>query len=274
MVVFQITTAGMEELREWVLNSLENVLSPEIIVERSDSPIRRKEGLKPVKRIVKGEVCDGVIVKINDINFLIHPLEGQKTGFFLDQRENYLLLKGISSGKRILDAFCNNGAFGLHALRFGAREVVFLDSSEKALHFTKKNLALNSIMENYSIIEADALKELKKMEQRGERFDLIILDPPAFIKDRKKLKEGMKGYKEINLRAMKMLNNNGFLITCSCSHLLSKENFIKILEESAFDSRRIIKIIEFRTQPRDHPFLLGLPESNYLKCALIQVIYR
>ncbi len=274
MVVFQITTAGMEAMREWVLKALENALSPEIIVERSDSPIRRKERLEPVKRIVKGEVRDGISVKINDINFLIHPLEGQKTGFFLDQRENYLLLKGISSGKRILDAFCNNGAFGLHALRFGAREVVFLDSSEKALHFTRKNLALNSIMDNYSIMEADALKELKKMEQRSERFDLIILDPPAFIKDRKKLKEGMKGYKEINLRAMKMLNNNGFLITSSCSHLLSKENFIKILEESAFDSRRIIKIIEFRTQPRDHPFLLGLPESNYLKCALIQVIYR
>lgn len=274
LVVFQVTTVGMELKKEWIVEAIEKVLEPEIIVERSDSPVRKKEGLEPKKGLIKGNIEGEIIIKINGLNFAINPLEGQKTGFFLDQRENYLLLKEISKGKRVLDAFCNNGAFGIHAFRFGAKEVVFLDASEKALELVSKNLSLNGISENYTLLRGDALKVLKEMEKNGERFDLIILDPPAFIKDRKKLKEGMRGYKEINLRGMKMLLSGGFLLTCSCSHFLSKEDFLKVLEESAFDSKKIIKIMEFRSQPKDHPFLLGHPESNYLKCALLQVISR
>ncbi len=274
LVVFQITTFGMEIRKDWIVKALEKVLNPEIIVERSDSPVRKKEGLEPIKGVVKGKLEGEVIIKINGLNFAINPLEGQKTGFFLDQRENYLILRNISKGKRVLDAFCNNGAFGIHAFKFGAREVLFTDASEKAFELLSRNLSLNQISENYSFIKGDALKLLKEMEKKGERFDLIILDPPAFIKDRNKLKEGMRGYKEINLRAMKMLNNGGFLLTCSCSHLLSKENFLKVLEESAFDSGKILKILDFRSQPKDHPYLLCLPESNYLKCALFQFMQR
>lgn len=274
LVVFQITTIGMEIRKSWIVKALEKVLNPEIIVERSDSPVRKKEGLKPIKGLVKGNLESEIIIKINGLNFAINPLEGQKTGFFLDQRENYLLLRNISNGKRVLDAFCNSGAFGIHAFKFGAKEVFFCDASEKALELVTKNLVLNRISENYTLIKGDALRLLKEMEKRGERFDLIILDPPAFIKSRSKLKEGMRGYKEINLRAMKMLHNGGFLLTCSCSHLLSKENFLKVLEESAFDSGKILKILDFRSQSKDHPSLLCLPESNYLKCALIQVMQR
>lgn len=274
LVVFQITTIGMEIRKNWIVKALEKVLNPEIIVERSDSPVRKKEGLEPAKGFVKGKPEGEIIVKINGLKFAINPLEGQKTGFFLDQRENYLLLKDISKGKRVLDAFCNNGAFGIHAFKFGAKEVIFSDSSEKALELVVRNLGLNQISENYALVKGDALKLLKEMEKKGERFDLIILDPPAFIKSRSKIKEGMRGYKEINLRAMKMLHDGGFLITCSCSHFLSKENFLKVLEESAFDSGKILKILDFRSQPKDHPYLLSLPESNYLKCALIQVMQR
>jgi len=274
LVVFQITTLGMEIRKDWIVKALENILNPEIIVERSDSPVRKKEGLEPVKGIVKGKMEKDIVIKINGLNFAINPLEGQKTGFYLDQRENYLLLKNISKGRRVLDAFCNNGAFGIHAFKFGAREVVFLDASERALELVRKNLVFNNIKDSYSFIKGDALKLLKEIERKGEKFDLIILDPPAFIKDRSKLKEGMRGYKEINLRGMKMLRDGGFLLTCSCSHLLSKENFLKVLEESAFDSGKIIKILDFRSQPKDHPYLICLPESNYLKCALLQVIGR
>jgi len=274
LVVFQITTLGMEIRKDWIVKALENILNPEIIVERSDSPVRKKEGLEPVKGIVKGKIEKDIVIRINGLNFAINPLEGQKTGFFLDQRENYLLLKNISKGRRVLDAFCNNGAFGIHAFKFGAREVVFLDASERALELVRKNLVINDIKDSYSFIKGDALKLLKEIERKGEKFDMIILDPPAFIKDRSKLKEGMRGYKEINLRAMKMLRDGGFLLTCSCSHFLSKENFLKVLEESAFDSGKIIKILDFRSQPKDHPYLICLPESNYLKCALLQVMGR
>ncbi len=274
IVVLQITTFGMELRKDWIVKAIEKVLNPDVIVERSDSPVRKKEGLEPLKGILKGKIDGETIIKINGLNFVINPLEGQKTGFFLDQRENYLLLMDISRGKRVLDAFCNNGAFGIHSFKFGAEEVVFLDASEKALELVNKNLKLNGISGNYTFLRADALKFLKVMERNGEKFDLIILDPPAFIKDRSKLKEGMRGYKEINLRAMKMLRDGGFLLTCSCSHLLSRENFLKVLEESAFDSGRIVKVLDFRTQPKDHPYLLCLPESNYLKCALLQVLQR
>jgi 23S rRNA (cytosine1962-C5)-methyltransferase len=274
LVVFQITTLGMEIRKDWIVKALDNILNPEIIVERSDSPVRKKEGLEPVKGIVKGKIEKDIVIRINGLNFAINPLEGQKTGFFLDQRENYLLLKNISKGRRVLDAFCNNGAFGIHAFKFGAREVVFLDASERALELVRKNLVINDIKDSYSFIKGDALKLLKEIERKGEKFDMIILDPPAFIKDRSKLKEGMRGYKEINLRAMKMLRDGGFLLTCSCSHFLSKENFLKVLEESAFDSGKIIKILDFRSQPKDHPYLICLPESNYLKCALLQVMGR
>jgi len=274
LVVFQITTLGMEIRKDWIVKALDNILNPEIIVERSDSPVRKKEGLEPVKGIVKGKIEKDIVIRINGLNFAINPLEGQKTGFFLDQRENYLLLKNISKGRRVLDAFCNNGAFGIHAFKFGAREVVFLDASERALELVRKNLVINDIKDSYSFIKGDALKLLKEIERKGEKFDMIILDPPAFIKDRSKLKEGMRGYKEINLRAMKMLRDGGFLLSCSCSHFLSKENFLKVLEESAFDSGKIIKILDFRSQPKDHPYLICLPESNYLKCALLQVMGR
>ncbi|MGQ9618585.1 MAG: class I SAM-dependent rRNA methyltransferase [Candidatus Aminicenantia bacterium] len=274
VVVFQITTAGIDLRREWIVKAIDNVLNPKIIVERSDAPVRAKEGLKPVKRVIKGVLKEEIIVNFNGIKFLISPLEGQKTGFFLDQRENYLLLKNISKGKRVLDAFCNNGAFGLHAFKFGAKKVFFLDSSEKALELAKRNLALNEVRENFTLLRADALKELRNLEKKGEKFDIVILDPPAFIKDRKKIKEGMRGYKEINLRAMRILNEEGYLLTCSCSHLLSMDNFLKILEDSAFDSKKILKILKFSSQPMDHPSFLALEEANYLKCALIQVISR
>ncbi len=274
LVVLQITTIGMEIRKDLIVKAIDKVLNPEVIIERSDSPVRKKEGLEPLKGLLKGKIEGEIVIKINGLNFAINPFEGQKTGFFLDQRENYLLLKYISRGKRVLDAFCNNGAFGIHAFKYGAEEVVFLDASEKALELVSKNLGLNGFSGNYIFLRADALKFLKVMERNGEKFDLIILDPPAFMKGRSKLKEGMRGYKEINLRAMKMLANKGFLLTCSCSHLLSRENFLKVLEESAFDSGKIIKILEFRSQPKDHPYLLCLPESNYLKCALLQVIQR
>ena len=196
-------------------------------------------------------------------------LEGQKTGFFFDQRENRLALRDYVRGRRTLDCFCYVGAWALSAMRFGASEVIGLDSSEKAIGLATENAALNNLAAQFRT--ADVFDELRDLDKRRERFGCIILDPPAFVKSRAKVREALKGYKEINLRAMKLLEPGGVLVTCSCSHHIDEELFREMLIDAAYSAGRQARILEMRSQARDHPVLLSARETQYLKCAILVV---
>ena len=209
---------------------------------------------------------------VNGLKFKIDFLKSQKTGFFLDQRDNYLLLRDIAGGREVLDAFSYAGAWGLHARYFGARHVDFLEISGEYMKQARENAALNGFTEeDFTFIQDDAIKVLKEMSRAGIGKDIVILDPPAFVKARSKVQEAKRGYKEINLRALKMIRPGGFLISCSCSHFLEKDDFIRVIMDAARDAGRRIKLIEFKTQPYDHAVLLPLFQSDYLKCALFYV---
>jgi 23S rRNA (cytosine1962-C5)-methyltransferase len=212
------------------------------------------------------------VIEINGVKFRVDFLRSQKTGFFLDQRDNYLLLEHIATGREVLDAFAYAGAWGLHACRFGARHVEFIEISGDYLAQARENAALNGFAaEGLSFVQDDAIRVLKEMSKAGMRRDVVILDPPAFVKSRAKLKEALRGYKEINLRALKMIRPGGFLVSCSCSHFLGKDDFIAVIQDAACDAGRRIKLIELRGQPYDHAVLLPLFQSDYLKCALFYV---
>ncbi len=272
VLVVQILSYGFERLREKVFSILDDIFKPIAIVERSDSIIREKEGLKIRKAIIKGKIPENFCITINDIKFKMDPYDAQKTGFFLDQKENYLMLKGIVKNKLVLDVFTYTGGWGLSALKYGAKKVVFIDSSKKALSLLKENIKLNNFSEDkVEIIKADAVRRLADMERAGKKFDVIILDPPAFVKSKSKLSQALRGYKDINLRAMKMVKKGGFLITCSCSFQLSRELFIKTLRDASLDAKKTARILKLTHQSSDHPFNITHPESFYLKCALIEI---
>jgi 23S rRNA (cytosine1962-C5)-methyltransferase len=210
-----------------------------------------------------------VLIEESGIKYNVDVLQGQKTGFFFDQRENRQALEDYVRGKRTLDCFCYAGAWSLNAARFGASEVIGLDSSQKAVDLATANAALNGL--NAQFIAADVFEELRKLEKRHERFNCIILDPPAFVKSRAKIREGLKGYKEINLRAMRLLEPGGVLVTCSCSHHVDQDLFREMLIDAAYSAGRQARLLEMRSQARDHPVLLAARETQYLKCAILVI---
>ena len=270
--IVQITTAGMENFKEDIFSIVYELYPSAVIIEKSISSSRLKENLDEINRILDKRNEPVKIIGINGIKFKADFLISQKTGFFLDQRDNYLLLKDISENRNVLDVFSYAGAWGLHAYKFGARSVVFLEISSDYLNQAKVNAELNDFDLNcFTFIRDDAIKILKKMSKEGIKKDVIVLDPPAFVKSRKKLKDALRGYKEINLRALKMLNPKSFLISCSCSHFLNKEEFIKMIYAASQDANRRIKILDFKQQPYDHAVLFPLIQSEYLKCGLFYV---
>lgn len=270
--VVQVTTAGMENFKQNIFSIIAQFYPGSVIIEKSIGSSRQKENLETLNRLVIPDRSPEKIIKINELQFKLNFLNSQKTGFFLDQRENYLLLKNISQGKEVLDVFSYSGAWGLHAHLFGAKNVQFLEVSRQYLDQTQENISLNRFDSgNFKLTHGDAVPILKEMSRDNTRKDIIILDPPAFIKSRSKIKEGLRGYKEINLRAIKMINPGGFLITCSCSHFFSREDFLDVINKAAFDAHRRIKLLAYKTQPYDHPILLPLYQSEYLKCALLAV---
>ncbi len=270
--IVQITTAGMERFKDELFAIVNRLYPQGVVVEKSLSASREKEGLAAINRVVTPGRTAEKEIEINGLRFRVDFLKSQKTGFFLDQRENYLLLRHIAAGRDVLDAFSYAGAWGLHAHAFGAKRVEFLEISAEYLEQTRENIRLNGFPEGaFAFTRDDAVGRLKEMSKAGMRKDLIILDPPAFVKSRAKLKEAMRGYKEINLRALKMLAPDGFLVTCSCSHFLGRDDFLATVQAAAADANRRIKLLEFRTQPPDHGVLLPLHQSAYLKCALFAV---
>ena len=268
-LVVQLMSAGLETQRAAIVDALQQLLEPAGILARNDAPLRTKEALPVVTELLAGDVPREIEVIEHGVRYLAAPWEGQKTGAFLDQRENRALVARVARG-RALDCFSYHGSFALH-LATRAAHVTALDISAPALHRAAENAARNGLT-NIEFVEANAFDYLKARELARERFDTIVLDPPAFAKSRAALAAALRGYKEVNLRAMRLLARGGMLFTASCSFHLTKPLFLQMLQSAAADSGRRIALREFRGQPIDHPELLAVPETGYLKGALLEAL--
>ena len=268
----QILTQGMESRRDLVVGALRQIFAPHGIIARNDASVRKLEGLPDTVEVLYGAEPGIIEIMEHGLRFLVDIMGGQKTGHFLDQKSNHLLLDGISAGKNVLDCFCYSGSWGIHAASFGARSVTFIDASERALTLARENAALNGITTPLHFEEADAFDRLRSLRSSSGSFDLVVLDPPAFVKSRKLLKEAEKGYLTINRRAMDILSEGGYLVTCSCSYHMGREMFRDLLTKAARLAGRDMRLVEMRAQAPDHPVLLSVPETEYLKCFLLQAV--
>ncbi len=268
-LALQTLSCGADALRSEIVAWLQEELKPAGVVERNDVKARRLEGLDLRKGLLAGTVPERAEILEAGLRFQVDLLGGQKTGFFLDQRDNRVAAARYASGTA-LDCFTNTGAFALH-FAAGCERVTAVDTSAESLAQGRANAALNGIT-NVDFVEANVFDLLREMEQAGRRFDLICLDPPAFAKNRTSLAAAKGGYKELNLRAMKLLKSEGVLITSSCSFHLSEPAFLTLLQQAAHDTHRYVQVIERRGQSRDHPILLGMPETHYLKCFILRVL--
>lgn len=267
----QILTLGMEVRKQEIIDSLVKIFKPLGIYERSDVSVREKEGLKEFKGPIYGEFNPKVMITENGIKIYVDMENGQKTGYFLDQKQNRENVKYYVKDKEVLDCFCNVGGFSLCSAKAGAKSVTSLDISSVAIDSLKKNMALNGIT-NINPLCADVFEKLREYKKEGKKFDVIILDPPAFTKSIDTVKEGYKGYLDINMLALKLLNKGGYLITCSCSQHLTLPLFMKMIEEASSYSGVKTRLMELRFQGKDHAMLLALPESLYLKVAILNVL--
>ena len=267
--VIQTLSQGTDALKQTFVEILNEEFSPRAIVERNDVRVRGRENLPEIAGILDGAVSDEVIIEQDGVKFYVAPLGGQKTGSFLDQRENHRAIRNYAFG-RALDCFTFNGGFALNLAKT-CDEVLAIDISQDAINLAQRNADLNDVR-NINFQTANVFDALRELEKSGEKFDCVVLDPPAFVKSRAALKSAARGYKEINLRALKLLNKNGILATCSCSFHFSEELFLQTVEEAARDAKRRVQLLEKRMQARDHPVLLGVPETYYLKCFILRVI--
>jgi len=271
VLVLQCLALGMERFKQDVVDALVEELHPAGIWERNDVPVRRLEGLEMTTGLLYGEVPDRVEMTENGIRFWVDVKQGQKTGFFLDQKENRAAIAPFVKDKRVLDCFTHTGSFALHAGKYGAREVTGVDISEYACAFATENARLNGLENRVRFVAANAFDLLAEQSRAGVSYDVVILDPPAFTKTRSAVESALRGYKEINLRALKMVEPGGYLITCSCSQHVLPEMFRSMVLDAARDARVQLRQVEFRTQGRDHPILPAARETEYLKCGIYQV---
>ncbi|TEB12069.1 class I SAM-dependent rRNA methyltransferase [Pelotomaculum propionicicum] len=270
-LVLQTLALGIDKYKDLIVDILEELLEPPGIYERNDAAVRELEGLPLKSGFLKGPFETLVEIKENGLYFLVDLAGGQKTGYFLDQRENRTVLQGLARDARVLDCFCHTGAFSVYAAHFGAKEVHGIDIASPALAVAEKNALRNGFGGICRFYEGNVFDELRALEKKKEKYDLIILDPPAFTKSRNSLEGAVRGYKEINLRAMKLLPPGGFLVTCTCSYHLPESRFLDVIQDAARDAGRQARLIELRRQAKDHPMLLAAPETYYLKCAVTQV---
>ncbi len=266
--VAQLLSAGLEAVREDVVEAIREVLSPKGLLLRNDPAVRERERLPREVTLAFGEVPETIEVREGKVRWLAAPWTGQKTGAFLDQRENRLFVGGLA-GRRCLDAFAYHGHFSLHLAANGAKEVVAVEISGDALGVLEQNTALNGVT-TIRTVEANAFDWLKEAAATGERFDTVVLDPPAFARDRHSLRRALAGYKEINLRAMHLLAPGGLLFTASCSHHVHRGDFFGMLADAASDSGRRLQLLEIRGAAADHPEIVTIPETGYLKAALLR----
>ncbi len=276
VLVVQSLALGIDRWKEIIVETVKKVLAEDGILirgvyERSDAKERTKEGMERVKGYIGREFNTFVEITENQVKYIVDIAEGQKTGFFLDQKYNRKAVWKVCRGKKVLDCFTHTGSFALNAAKAGAASVLGVDASELAIAQAKENARLNGLEEKAEFICADVFELLPELERRGEKYDVVILDPPAFTKSRESVKKAAKGYKEINLRGMKLVKDGGYLATCSCSHFMNQELFAQTIAGAARDARKRLRQIEFRTQSPDHPILWAVDETYYLKFYLFQV---
>ena len=271
VIVVQILCLGMERFKADIVDALAQELSPRGVYERNDVPVRELEGLTQQTGLLFGEVPDRVEMQENGVRFLVDVKEGQKTGFFLDQKENRAAIAPFVPGMRVLDCFTHTGSFALHAARYGAAEVTGVDISEHACACALENARLNGVEDRVRFECANAFDFLRAQQTAKAQYDVVILDPPAFTKTRSAVEGALRGYKEINLRGMKLTRDGGYFVTCSCSQHVTPDLFRGMLMDAQKDAHVQLRQIEWRTQGRDHPILLSSPETQYLKCGIFQV---
>jgi 23S rRNA (cytosine1962-C5)-methyltransferase len=268
-LVIQTLSQSTERLKPVFVEILADLFSPKGILERNDPKVRLLEGLERSVSVLQGEVPNEILAKENGITFVYDLRSGQKTGSFLDQRENHQAARRYASGE-VLDCFGYQGGFAL-TVADACEHVEAIDMAPAALVASRRNQELNAIR-NVTFREGNSFDILKEHDEAGRKFQMVILDPPAFAKNRDSLPAAQRGYKEINLRALKLLKPGGFLVTCSCSYHVSEALFLQILAEAAIDAKRAVIVVDRRTQARDHPILLTMPETLYLKCLIIRVL--
>ncbi|MCX7950480.1 MAG: class I SAM-dependent rRNA methyltransferase [Clostridiales bacterium] len=271
-LVVQFLALGIDKWRDTIVKILKEVFNPKGIYERSDVPVRELEGLEQRKGFLTEAFDTTVITEENGVKYYVDVENGQKTGYFLDQKENRLAIKDIVKGADVLDCFCHTGSFSLHAGHFGAKSVLGIDVSEHAVEFATRNAKLNGLEDICKFEAHNAFDVLKTWSKEGRKYDVVILDPPAFTKTRSAVEGAIRGYKEINLRAMKMVRSGGFLVTCSCSHFMYPELFMEVVMDAARDAKKTVRLVEYRNQSKDHPVLFNSDETLYLKFMILQVI--
>ena len=270
VLAVQFLTLGMDCRSNLILQALTELFNPEAIVGRNNVAVRDLENLPRKVEVLQGELPDRLEITENGLRFKVDIMHGQKTGHFLDQKENHLALRERVTGRRVLDLFCYSGSWAIHAARYGAKEVVGIDISPGAVALAQENARLNFQENTCTFMQSDVFESLRQLHTNNERFGGIILDPPAFIKNRKRIREGVKGYLTINRRAMELLEPDGILFTCTCSHHMDRETFLDTLRQASFQAGREMRLLEIRGQSYDHPILCSCPETEYLKCAVLQ----
>ncbi|MBE5995553.1 MAG: class I SAM-dependent rRNA methyltransferase [Paenibacillaceae bacterium] len=277
VLVVESLALGIDRLKPVILEKLKNILADDGIqirgiYERSDAKVRLQEGMERFKGFIGEPFDTKVEITENDVKYLVDVEDGQKTGFFLDQKYNRLAIKRLCRDKRVLDCFTHTGSFALNAGIAGAKEVIGVDASELGVEQARENAELNGLSDRVSFRCADVFELLPELEKSGEKFDVVILDPPAFTKSRNSVKNAVKGYREINIRGLKLVTDGGYLATCSCSHFMTPELFTKTIREAAVSAHKRLRQVEYRTQSADHPILWsGDENSYYLKFYIFQV---
>ncbi|HSU27887.1 MAG TPA: class I SAM-dependent rRNA methyltransferase [Chitinophagaceae bacterium] len=269
--VIQTLALGIDQWKPAIVNSLKKVFDPKGIYERNDVPVRELEGLPQQKGFLSAPFDTNIIINENGLRFHVDIANGQKTGYFLDQQDNRREIKQIVKDADVLGAFTYTGSFEIHAAHYGARSVTGLDISENAIAQCKKNAELNGVGDRCRFETVNAFDVLKQWSKEGKQYDVVMLDPPAFTKSRETLQKAITGYKEINLRGMKLVRPGGFLVTSSCTNLVDASLFLQIIDMAAKDARRRIRQVCFRTQSADHPLVPGIESTHYLKFLIIQV---
>jgi 23S rRNA (cytosine1962-C5)-methyltransferase len=269
--VIQTLSLGIDRWKPAIVKALKDIFSPKGIYERNDVPVRELEGLTQVKGFLTEPFDTDIIIQENGLKFHVDIENGQKTGYFLDQQDNRRAIQHIVKGADVLEAFCYTGSFSIHAGHYGAKSVLGLDVSETAIAQAKRNALLNKLDQTCSFQAINAFDALKGWTKEGRKYDVVILDPPAFTKSRENIQNAVNGYKEINLRGMKLVKPGGFLVTASCTNLVQPDLFLQTIDMAAKDARRKLRQVSFLTQAGDHPIIRGMENTNYLKFLIVEV---
>ena len=272
--VIQTLALGMDMWKPAIVDALNSVFSPKGIYERNDVPVRELEGLTQIKDYLSNPFPTEIIINENGLQFYVNIETGQKTGYFLDQQDNRRAIQHIVKDADVLGAFTYTGTFEIHAAHYGAKSVLGIDISENAVAQANKNAALNKLDHIVKFEAMNAFDVLKSWGKEGRKYDVVMLDPPAFTKSRSNIQKAITGYKEINLRGMKLIKNGGFLVTSSCTNLVSPELFLETINMAAKDARKRIRQVTFQTQSSDHPIIWGMENTHYLKFLIVEVCDR